>query len=75
MSNSNNNKPIGIFDLSTANFEIISEKILPNKIKNIIWHKTIDLIVVNCGKYYEVHRIGYKHEEIFKKEEKCEFSS
>jgi hypothetical protein len=51
---------------------LISEKILPERIKSITWNKRIDIIVVNCGSYFEVHRIGFKHEEIFKKEEKCE---
>lgn len=49
----------------------ISEKLLPEKIKNIIWNKKTDIIVINCGNYFEVHRIGFKHEEIFKREEKC----
>lgn len=51
---------------------LISEKILPERIRSITWNKKIDIIVINCGSYFEVHRIGFKHEEIFKKEEKCE---
>ena len=54
------------------NFEKISEKILPLKIKNIIWYKNTDLIIVNCGNYFEVQRISFKHETIFKFEEKTE---
>jgi hypothetical protein len=48
---------------------VLSEKILPEKIKTIIWHKDIDVIVITCNNYYEIHRVGYKHEVIFKKEE------
>jgi hypothetical protein len=48
---------------------ICTEKVLPEKIKSIIWNKEIEVIIVNCGSYYEIHRIGYKHEVIFKKEE------
>ncbi len=51
---------------------LVSEKILPERIKSVAWNKRIDIIAINCGRYYEVHRIGYKHEEIFKKEEKFE---
>ena len=54
------------------NFEKISEKILPLKIRNIIWYKNTDLIIVNCGNYFEVQRISFKHETIFKFEEKTE---
>lgn len=54
------------------NFERVSEKILPIKIKNIIWHKTTNIIIINCGKYFEVQRISFKHETIFKREERTE---
>lgn len=54
------------------NFERVSEKILPVKIKNIIWHKTTNIIIINCGKYFEVQRISFKHETIFKREERTE---
>lgn len=54
------------------NFEKVSEKILPVKIKNIIWHKTTNIIIINCGKYFEVQRISFKHETIFKREERTE---
>ena len=53
-------------------FEKVSEKILPQKIKKIVWHKTTDIIIINCGKYFEVQRISFKHETIFKREEKTE---
>jgi hypothetical protein len=57
--------PVGIINL-------VSEKLLPERIKSVVWNKRIDIIAISCGRYYEVHRIGYKHEEIFKKEEKFE---
>ena len=52
-------------------FSVLSEKIMPDKIKSIIWHKKIDIIVVLCDNYYELHRIGFKHEDIYQKEEAC----
>ena len=52
--------------------QVVSEKILPERIKKVVWNKKIDLIGINCGNYFEIHRIGFKHEEIFKKEENCE---
>ena len=51
-------------------FEKISEKIMPYKIKSIISNTFADIMIINCGKYFEVQRINYKHETIFKKEEK-----
>ena len=59
----------------TKNFEKISEKILPQKIKEIIWHSTTDIIIINCGKYFEVQRISFKHETIFKRDEKTQIKS
>lgn len=53
-------------------FEKVSEKVLPYKVRSIIWHKQTDLIIVNSGKYFEVQRISFKHETIFKREEKCD---
>ncbi len=52
-------------------FSILSEKVLPYKIQSIIWNKKIDIIVVLCDNYYEIHRIGFKHEDIYQKEEPC----
>jgi hypothetical protein len=49
---------------------IISEKILPEKINKIKWHRGMDVIAIICGNYYEIQRIGFKHEVIIKKEEK-----
>jgi hypothetical protein len=53
-------------------FEKISEKIMPYKIKSIISNTSADIMIINCGKYFEVQRINYKHETIFKKEVKKE---
>ncbi len=53
-------------------FEKISEKIMPYKIKSIISNTFADIMIINCGKYFEVQRINYKHETIFKKEVKKE---
>ena len=53
-------------------FEKISEKIMPYKIKSIISNTFADLMIINCSKYFEVQRINYKHETIFKKEVKKE---
>ena len=53
-------------------FEKISEKIMPYKIKSIISNTFADIMIINCGKYFEVQRINYKHEAIFKKEVKKE---
>ena len=53
-------------------FEKLSEKIMPYKIKSIISNNYIDIMIINCGKYFEVQRINYKHETIFKKEVKKE---
>ena len=53
-------------------FEKISEKIMPYKIKSIISNTFADIMIINCGKYFEVQRIKYKHETIFKKEVKKE---
>ena len=53
-------------------FEKISEKIMPYKIKSIISNSFADIMIINCGKYFEVQRINYKHETIFKKEVKKE---
>ena len=52
--------------------EIISEKILQEKIKFLVWNYKIDIMIICYEKSYELHRLGYKHEEIFKREEKCE---
>ena len=52
-------------------FSILSEKVLPDKIKTLVWHKKMDIIAVICDNYYEIHRIGFKHEEIYRKEESC----
>ena len=53
-------------------FEKISEKIMPYKIKSIVSNTFADIMIINCGKYFEVQRINYKHETIFKKEVKKE---
>ena len=53
-------------------FEKISEKIMPYKIKSIISNTFADIMIINCGKYFEVQRINYKHDTIFKKEVKKE---
>ena len=53
-------------------FEKISEKIMPYKIKSIISNTFADLMIINCGQYFEVQRINYKHETIYKKEVKKE---
>ena len=53
-------------------FEKISEKIMPYKIKSIISNTFADIMIINCGKYFEVQRINYKHETIFRKEVKKE---
>ena len=53
-------------------FEKISEKIMPYKIKSIVSNTFADIMIINCGKYFEVQRINYKHEAIFKKEVKKE---
>ena len=53
-------------------FEKISEKIMPYKIKSIISNTFANIMIINCGKYFEVQRINYKHETIFKKEVKKE---
>ena len=53
-------------------FEKISEKIIPYKIKSIVSNTFADIMIINCGKYFEVQRINYKHETIFKKEVKKE---
>lgn len=52
--------------------EIISEKVLQEKIKCLVWNSKIDLIIICYNKSYELQRLGFKHEEIFKKREKCE---
>lgn len=52
--------------------ELISEKILQEKIKHLIWNSKTDLIIICYNKSYELQRIGFRHEEIFKKQEKCE---
>lgn len=54
------------------NLDIISEKILQEKIKFLVWNSKIDIIIICYDQSYELQRLGYKHEEIFKKEEKCE---
>jgi hypothetical protein len=56
-------------DNTTEIMTFLSEKILPEKIKNIIWNKEIDLIGIICPNYFEIHRIGTKHEVIYSKEE------
>ena len=53
-------------------FEKISEKIMPYKIKSIVSNTFADIMIINCGKYFEVQRSNYKHETIFKKEVKKE---
>ena len=45
---------------------------MPYKIKSIISNTFADIMIINCGKYFEVQRINYKHETIFKKEVKKE---
>jgi len=52
--------------------ELISEKVLQEKIKSLVWNSKIDLIIICYQKSYELQRLGFKHEEIFKKQEKCE---
>lgn len=52
--------------------EIISEKILQEKIKCLVWNSKIDLIIICYNKSYELQRLGFRHEEIFRKQEKCE---
>ncbi len=52
--------------------EIISEKILQEKIKCLVWNSKIDLLIICYNKSYELQRLGFRHEEIFRKQEKCE---